>query len=354
MKTFMFPGQGSQARGMGGNVFDEFPGLTQQADELLGYSIRELCVEDPRQELGKTQFTQPALYVVNALSHIRKMRDGGEPPDFLVGHSLGEFNALQAAGCFSFEVGLSLVKKRAELMSKVSGGAMAAVMNATKEEIEASLSAAGLKNIDLANYNTPAQIVISGSAAEIARAQELFQRGKTRYYPLNTSGAFHSRFMAEAMKEFAQYLQTVEFSEPGIPVISNVTALPYRAQEMRQTLAEQIVSTVRWCESIQYLQALGTAPSPMKFEEIGYGEVLTRLVRTIQQLTPPKYSAVTAEEKIAAWNAKYPIGTFVKSTTARYGQLETRTQALVLFGHRAAVYMKGYNGYFDLDELLPA
>jgi malonyl CoA-acyl carrier protein transacylase len=225
MRTYMFPGQGSQAKGMGAGLFDEYKEYTQLADSILGYSIKELCVEDPRQELNKTQFTQPALYVVNALSYFKKVERSGKP-DFLAGHSLGEFNALLAAECFDFETGLRLVKKRGELMGKVTGGGMAAILNATKEQIEATLAQNGLHNVDLANYNTPSQIVISGLADEIMRAQPLFQVGKLLYYPLNTSGAFHSRFMKAVRDEFAQYLSGFTFAEPKIPVIANVTARP--------------------------------------------------------------------------------------------------------------------------------
>lgn len=372
MRAFMFPGQGSQVRGMGGTLFDEFRELTSKADDILGYSIKELCLEDPRQELNKTQFTQPALYVVNAMSYLNKVAASGSKPDFLVGHSLGEFNALWAAECFDFETGLKLVKKRGELMGQLAGGGMAAILNATKEEIEAILAKNGLQNIDLANYNTPSQIVISGRAEEIARAQSFFQEGKMLYYPLNTSGAFHSRFMQEVKDKFREHLAACTFAPPKTPVVSNVTARPYRDGEVLERLSQQIASTVRWSESIQYLMALGVQRGdPMQFEEVGYGDVLTRLLQTIQKQTPdsalaayfedmPQLSAEqapakpsTAAEKVAAWNRRHPIGAKVKSLIADYQDLETRTEAIVLFGHRAAVYMKGYNGYFDLDEVAP-
>lgn len=380
MKTYMFPGQGSQARGMGAALFGEFKDITRAADEILGYSIKELCLEDPRGELNKTQYTQPAMYVVNALSYFKKIAEAGKP-DYVTGHSLGELNALLAAECFSFEAGLRIVQKRSQLMGLVSNGAMAAIVNASKSEIEAILAANGLGNIDLANYNTPSQIVISGAQDEIAKAEPLFQQGKMRYYPLNTSGAFHSRFMRAAGEEFRAYLGELKFSAPKIPVISNVTARPYEHDEITENLARQMTSTVRWSESIQYLMGLGSGSNEMLFEEVGHGDVLTRIYFTIKQQTvsistpagqssvqasrsagpPPRnHSAAaqavsgTAEEKVLAWNAKHPIGTKVKSHTFEYDELETRTAALVLFGHRAAVYMKGYNGYFDLDEIAPA
>ncbi len=429
MKTFLFPGQGSQSKGMGEALFDEFKDIVDNADKILGYSIKELCLDDPRKELSQTQFTQPALYVVNALSYFKKIKETGQKPDFAIGHSLGEFNALLAAECFSFESGLKLVKKRGELMSQASGGGMAAILNSTKEEIEAILAESGLTNIDLANYNTPSQIVISGLKEEIAKAQSFFQKGDMLYYPLNTSGAFHSRFMQPSREKFERYLQRFKLSKLKIPVISNISARPYENGDVIANLSNQITNSVKWSESIQYLMELGE----MEFEEIGHGDVLTKLVQKIREesksseeviddaqdsvvgddkvLTKPvqkktkssksvqkksksskpvqkkqkkeppvpseevidevqdkgiKKTAiieeqkietsqqdtteVTAEEKVNAWNKRYPIGTKVKSSFVDYEDLETKTEAVVLFGHRAAVYMKGYNGYFDLDE----
>jgi malonyl CoA-acyl carrier protein transacylase len=372
MKTYMFPGQGSQSKEMGGNLFDRFKELTDKADSILGYSIKQLCLEDPRNELGNTRFTQPALYVVNALSYLKKIEESGQMPDFLVGHSLGEFNALQAAQCFDFETGLKLVQKRGELMGQVSGGAMAAVLNATKAEIEETLKTNGLANVYLANYNTPSQIVLSGAVDEIAKLEKFFQQGTMRFYPLETSGAFHSAFMQDAMEQFKEYLKQFKFAQPKIAVIANVTARPYGHDAILETLSSQIANTVRWSESIQYLMALGASGGDaMEFEELGHGDVLTRLVLTIKMQTPeaslhqlikeelsgenlekiaPAKNA-DAEAKVIAWNKKHPIGTKVKSSTMDYDHLETRTEAVVLFGHRAAVYMKGYNGYFDSDEL---
>lgn len=377
MKVFMFPGQGSQARGMGGALFDEFEALTAKADSVLGYSIKELCLEDPRNELGQTQFTQPALFVVNALSYLKKVTEHDRPPDFVAGHSLGEFNALLAAECFDFETGLRLVRKRGELMSRVSNGGMAAILNASKEEIETILKRNGLRNIDLANYNTPSQIVISGLMDEITQAQSLFQVGTMLYYPLVTSGAFHSRFMRDAMEEFGQYVRTFKFAAPKIPVVANVTARPYQPGKIADGLSRQIANTVRWCESIQYLMALAEHRGETAvFEEVGYGDVLTRIFQTIKRQTPeaalepyrtelrrdvtvarpaaqPARTPVDPTGKVLSWNSKYPVGTRVRSTLMNDQPLETRTPAMVLFGHRAAVYMKGFNGYFDLDEVVP-
>lgn len=400
MKVFMFPGQGSQAKGMGEPLFERFGKLAEEASEALGYSIRELCVDDPRGELNQTRFTQPALYVVNALSYYAKLEDCGLPPDFVVGHSLGEFNALLAAGCFDFVTGVKLVKKRGELMGRVGNGAMAAITNASRERVEAILAEHALANVGVANCNTPTQIVISGLADEIEKAKPLFQCGAMRFYPLNTSGAFHSRFMEPAREAFARFLKSFRFADPVLPVISNLSARPYEKRKIADGLAKQITSTVRWSDSIQYLIALAAERGEeITFDELGPDDVLTRLVYAIRLQTPgaaPQSATTvsgapaeqvaiasagtpvdedaashegaseaarqagantldtppaTAVDKVAAWNGRHPVGTKVKSLVFDYPDLETRTEAMVLFGHRAAVYMKGYNGYFDLDEL---
>lgn len=368
MKTYIFPGQGSQKVGMGGDLFDQFAELTAQADDILGYSIKELCLEDPRGELGKTQFTQPALYVVNALSYYQKIKETGEKPDFVAGHSLGEFNALLASECFSFESGLKLVKKRGELMSEASGGGMAAVVNATQQEIESILAQNNLNNIDLANYNTASQIVISGQKDEIEQAEPFFDQGKMQYHLLKTSGAFHSRFMEPSKKKFEAYLRRFKLSDLTIPVISNVTAKPYQQDLVIEGLSGQIASAVRWSESIHYLMATAEeAGDTMTFEEMGHGNVLTKLVGRISrevakakkdqqkaqtQAAKPK-SFVDAEQQVKDWNASYPIGTQIKSSVMNNLSLQTRTAAMVLFGHRAAVYVESHNGYFDLNEVTP-
>lgn len=291
MKTFMFPGQGSQATGMGGTLFDRFPDLTVRADAILGYSIRELCLHDPHGKLNDTRYTQPALYTVNAMSYLDAIANGEREPNFLIGHSLGEFNALTAAGCFDFETGLRLVHKRGELMGAVTGGGMAAVINAPVDDICRALDENGFDEIFLANYNSPSQIVVSGSSEQIGRAAAVFNKlttglGRVRFVPLNTSGAFHSKFMRDAMASFRTILTDVRLSPPRIPVIANVTARGYAGDAIMDTLADQIASTVKWCESVQYLLAIARSRGEqMHFTEIGPGEVLTRMVDTIRKQT---------------------------------------------------------------------
>ncbi|WP_437595495.1 ACP S-malonyltransferase [Sorangium sp. So ce590] len=283
MKAYMFPGQGSQAKGMGRELFDAFPALAARADGVLGYSIRALCQDDPHQRLNETQFTQPALYVVNALSYLKR-REEEAPPDFLAGHSLGEFSALFAAGVFDFETGLALVKKRGELMGAARGGGMAAVIGLDAERVRELLEQNGATAIDIANLNSPSQVVISGAKDEIARLQVPFEAaGAKKYAVLRVSAAFHSRFMRPAMVEFGRFLEGYDFAPPKIPVISNVTARPLRPDRIRAALGEQIASPVRWCESIRYLMGRGVK----QFVECGHGIVLTGLYSQIRRDAQP-------------------------------------------------------------------
>lgn len=363
MKTFLFPGQGSQVRGMGVGLFEAFPDLTRRASEILGYSIRELCLDDPRRQLAQTQFTQPALYVVSALSYLKRVSNGGAPPDMFAGHSLGEFNALMAAGCFDFELGLRLVKKRGELMGRVADGAMAAIMSVSNEKVSSILRERGSTEVDIVIYNSPLQCVVAGRKEELAKLEPLFREAGALYYPLNTSGAFHSRFMQPVSEEFRAYLRDIQFAPLQKRVIANVTAQPYRDADIVDNLVAQLSRPVRWQQSMQYLLEV----EGMEFEEIGHGDVLTKLLEKNRQQAPrtgasQSNGGVTLQEgtqnrqhqaleKVRAWNTAHPVGTRVRSSIVQGQDLETRTQAVVLFGHRAAVYMKGYNGYFDLEQI---
>lgn len=281
MLTYIFPGQGSQMKGMGKALFGEFEELTAAADALLGYSVQELCIQDAKQLLSCTQYTQPALYVVNALSYLKKVKESGCLSDYVAGHSLGEYNALFAAGAFDFITGLKLVQKRGEFMSLATGGGMAAVIGLNEAEIAEILQANQLQQIDIANYNSPLQIVISGRSDDITSAERVFEQntGVKAFIRLKTSGAFHSRYMEPAAKVFSEVVNCCSFAELKIPVIANVDAKPYRQEAIKQNLIRQITRPVRWTESIRYLQAKGN----MEFEEIGHGKVLTGLVQRINR-----------------------------------------------------------------------
>lgn len=277
----LFPGQGSQSKGMGAELFDRYPDWTSAADAVLGYSIRELCVEDRRGELGLTQFTQPALFTVNALTYRARLDDGGAVPDFLAGHSLGEFNALHAAGVFDFPTGLTLVRRRGQIMGQVSGGGMAAVIGMEPQTIQEVLSSteAG-RRLDVANFNSYDQTVIAGPKEDLAVVKDQFDAAGVRaYIPLNVSAPFHSRYMRGAQTAFAAFLHDVSFTAPQIPVISNVSGKPYEGDLVRQTLSEQIGNSVRWLETIAYL----LDQSEPVFEEVGPGSVLTKLVAQIRK-----------------------------------------------------------------------
>ncbi|MGA1867995.1 MAG: ACP S-malonyltransferase [bacterium] len=282
--TYIFPGQGSQVKGMGGALFDEFPDFLAKADKILGYSIKELCVEDPHNQLNHTEFTQPAMYIVSVLAYLKRIKESEKKPDFVAGHSLGEYSALFAGGAFDFETGLKLVKKRGELMGKVAGGGMAALIGLSGQKIEEILKEHGLNTIDIANYNTSSQIVISGPREDIEKAKPIFEHaGASRYIPLKVSAASHSRYMKEAREKFLEYLKGIEFSKLHIPVISNVTAHQYQQEEIKPLLADQLIKPVQWVESIKYLMGQGE----MAFEEIGPGNVLTGLVKKIQKESQP-------------------------------------------------------------------
>ncbi|MBN9231694.1 MAG: [acyl-carrier-protein] S-malonyltransferase [Legionella sp. 40-6] len=278
MLTYLFPGQGSQFQGMGEDLFIQFPELTQQADDYLGYSIAELCKTDTQQKLHLTQYTQPALYTVSALSYLKIEAESTTLPDYVAGHSLGEYNALFAAGVFDFITGLKLVSKRGELMSQAQNGGMAAVVGIKRPQLEKILAEYQLTELTIANDNAPEQKVLSGLQVDINRAQEIFSRLNITFIPLKVSGAFHSSFMAPAQQEFSQFLDSFSFNKPKIPVLANVNAKPYNPMAIKNNLVQQITQTVEWTTTIEYL----LAKPNMAFKEIGPGSVLTGLLKKIQ------------------------------------------------------------------------
>jgi trans-AT polyketide synthase/acyltransferase/oxidoreductase domain-containing protein len=279
MKAYLFPGQGSQIRGMGGELFDEFPQETALADRVLGYSIARLCREDPERQLDKTQFTQPALFVVNALSYLRKVRNGKNGVAYSAGHSLGEYNALFAAGAFDFETGLRMVQKRAALMARATEGGMAAVIGLDEATVCSVLANKGLRDIDIANYNGAAQFIVSGPRQAVLNAAPLFTAaGAQNYIPLRVGGAFHSRYMEPARKEFEEFLSQFTFNKLAMSVIANVTGQPHEEGMIARMLVEQLTKPVRWDRTIDFLLS-----REVEFEELGHGNVLTRLTEKIRQ-----------------------------------------------------------------------
>jgi malonyl CoA-acyl carrier protein transacylase len=286
MIAFVFPGQGSQKRGMGAGLFDEvrqYAEVENEVDAILGYSLRKLCLEDPDNRLKETEFTQPCLYVVNAL-HYYKAVNQDQRPDYLAGHSLGEYNALLAAGVFDFLTGLRLAQRRGELMSRAKNGGMAAVIGLGAGVVAEVIEENRLAGIDVANFNSPSQTVVSGPIEDIKRVGSLFEKAGARLYmPLQVSAAFHSRYMAEAARAFDDFLAPFSFASPKIPVIANATARPYpvdnASESIKSLMVKQITHSVQWTQSVGFLIDRGVT----QFAEMGPGNVLTRTTQQIQQ-----------------------------------------------------------------------
>lgn len=293
MRAFLFPGQGAQRVGMGAELFGAFPDLVRRADEILGLSLAELCLEGPAARLMQTRYTQPALFAVGALSYLSR-REALPRPDYLMGHSVAEYVALFAAEALDFETGLRLVKARGELMGAVAGG-MAAVLGLDADQVADVLARHGAGEVFAANYNTPRQIVISGKRDAVVGLEAAFHdAGATFFKVLDVSGAFHTPFMAPARDAFREVVAKAAFAAPRIPVISNVTAKPHDAASLPERMVEQITAPVRWAESIRYLFARGLAPSD--FDEIapnGVSVVKAMVMRTLNEGGP--VDAVAAE-----------------------------------------------------------
>lgn len=279
MIAYIFPGQGSQTVGMGQDLFHHYKDFITKADEILGYSIEKLCLEDPNNQLNKTEYTQPALYVVNTMMAFSKLKESGQIPHYLAGHSLGEYNALFFGGAFDFETGLKMVKKRGELMSKAKDGGMAAIIGLTEEQIRDVIAKNDLPNISIANLNSLTQVVITGSKSDIEKSPDIFQNaGASMVIPLKVSGAFHSPLMEEAKKEYEAYIQQFKIETPKIPVVANVTGELYPKENIHSFLANQITNSVQWVKIIQFLTKQGVT----QFIETGPGNVLSGLVKRIQ------------------------------------------------------------------------
>lgn len=286
----LFPGQGSQSKGMGADLFDRFPDWTAAADDILGYSIRTLCLEDPSAQLGQTAFTQPALFVVNAMTY-RARQEEREAPAAVAGHSLGEYNALVAAGAIEFEPALRLVQARGQLMGRVRGGGMAAVIGLEPARIETLLQASDAgRRVDVANFNSFDQTVIAGPLDDLAAIRpEIEAAGARAVIPLNVSAPFHSRYMREAAAEFASTISGVGMRPPAMSVVANVTGKPYQGEALQATLAQQIDHSVRWLDSMLHLLDAGF----VTFEEVGPGTVLTKLLVQIRKKRPDRGAPVS-------------------------------------------------------------
>ncbi len=270
--AWVFPGQGSQAIGMGMDLL-ELPDARakfEQAEQLLGWSVIEVC-QNPDDKVSHTLYTQPCLYVVESiLSDLLKAR--GQHPNYVAGHSLGEYTALYTSGVFSFEDGLRLIKRRAELMDSASDGVMAALLGFDRAQLETAIGQT--PDVVLANDNNAGQVVISGTSEAVEVI--LNQVKSKRAVRLNVSGAFHSPLMAEAAAQFQTVLEAVSFEPGQIPVLSNVDPVPsIDPVVLKDRLNRQMTGTVRWREISLQLAQEGVD----RVVEVGPGKVLTGIIK---------------------------------------------------------------------------
>jgi len=283
--AFLFPGQGSQAAGMGRSLAEKFPAaraVFDEADETLGFPLSELCFHGPDEQLKLTENTQPTLLTVSTAA-FRVLQGEGIQPDFVAGHSLGEYSALVAAGALDFSDALKLVRKRGRYMQEAvppGEGAMAALLKLPAGRLDAVLDEAAQGEIvSAANLNSPDQIVIAGHAAAVQRAIDLAKAaGARKAVLLPVSAPFHCALMKPAQQRLAVDLEATSFRDLACPLVNNWQARPVRtADEARQGLFEQVPNPVRWTESMRYLAGQGIG----QFVEVGAGGVLTGLLRNL-------------------------------------------------------------------------
>jgi [acyl-carrier-protein] S-malonyltransferase len=291
--AYVFPGQGSQYVGMGKDLFDAVPAaraVFEAADEILGFSLSSLCFNGPADELTDTVNQQPALLTMS-MAVLEALRAAGKltvDPAYVAGHSLGEFSALVAAGSLDFPDAMRLVRERGRLMKaagEATPGAMAAVLNLADREVEfacaeASEKAGGL-GVVCANYNSPGQVVISGERTALEAAAAIAkERGARRVIPLAISMASHSPLMAGAAHAFSVAVTAAPLRPARIPVVTNATASAIASvPEIQAELAAQMISPVRWTDSVTYMAAHGVT----EFWEIGPKDVLAGLIRRIAE-----------------------------------------------------------------------
>lgn len=286
--AFVFPGQGAQAVGMGRDAFDGHAGarkVFEQADEALGFALTEIIFDGPEEKLKQTANTQPAL-LATSMALFEAFREKGIVPDFVAGHSLGEYSALAAVGVIGLADAVRTVRARGQLMeAAVPGGlgAMAAVLGAEREALAKLCEevSTGVGVVEMANVNCPGQIVVSGSKEGV---QGIVERGKEvgakRVLPLVVSGPFHSSLMKPAADGLAEVLAKIELAAPSVPVVANVTAEPVSdPQAIRDLLVKQVCAPVLWEDTVKRLIAEGVDT----FIEIGSGSVLAGLIKKVDK-----------------------------------------------------------------------
>jgi [acyl-carrier-protein] S-malonyltransferase len=285
--AYVFPGQGVQSVGMGRDLFDNYASakaLFKQADDVLGFSLSKLCFEGPDEELRQTINTQPALLTVSYIClKVAQEASGGKlpAPAFLAGHSLGEYTALAAADVIDFATAVYLARERGRLMYEAGlkePGGMLAIIGLNEEVLLEVCSQSGTQ---IANFNCPGQLIISGATANLPKATELAQaKGASRVLPLQVSGAFHSPLMQPAKEGLFEIIAKLPFRDPAVPIIANVTAKPLtKAAEVKTELIEQLCNCVQWQRSVEYMIKNGVST----IYEIGPGKVLNGLIKRIDK-----------------------------------------------------------------------
>ena len=281
--AYVFPGQGSQAVGMGLELLHsshEARQVFEEADQALQFPLSRLCFEGPEQELRETIHTQPAMLTVSvAYLKATSELNGNIKPDFVAGHSIGEYTALVAANVLSFADAVCLVRERGRLMQeagKSKPGGMAAIIGMDEVSVEEICLESGAQ---IANINCPGQIVVSGSSEAIACSMDLAQsRGAIGVVPLEVSGAFHTPLMQPAVDGMAQAISRINFSPPEVPIVANSTAKPVTTiDEVKEELLQQLCQSVKWQASVEYMAGVGVST----FIEVGPGIVLTKLIKRI-------------------------------------------------------------------------
>ena len=306
--AFIFPGQGAQYKGMGKDLYDNYEvsrHVFEVADSVLGRKISTICFEGSEDELKQTINTQPAI-VTTSIAILEVLKSElNITPDYTAGHSLGEYCAMYASGVMTLEDTIKAIQKRAELMGSVKGGSMAAVLNASEEQLKAGLEE-GRKYgyVDIANYNSPAQVVITGDEEAVSKAGEyMLANGVRKVVPLPVSGAFHSKYMEEAGAEFSEFIKDFPLKDAKIPVITNVDAEPtINAEDFRAKMPRQIYSSVHWTQTIERLISEGVDT----FIEIGPSKILAGLNKKFayETITYNVYDKISLENTINLINAK--------------------------------------------------
>lgn len=284
--AFIFPGQGSQYAGMGREAFESSPAareVFEEANQALGFSLSDLCFNGPEEKLRLTENTQPAI-LTTSLAVLEVLRVGGYRPDYVAGHSLGEYSALVCAGALRLRDAVTVVRNRGRYMQEAvpaGKGAMAAVLGLPAEQVAAACQEASDAGIvSPANFNSPDQTVIAGASEAVQRASDILRvKGAKRVLPLPVSAPFHCRLMKPAQERLAAELAALEFADLEMPLINNVDAGEVRrADAARNSLVRQVCAPVRWVESVRFLVNHGVT----RFVEVGPGRVLGGLIKKIE------------------------------------------------------------------------